>query len=146
MDLIRLHAQLTKIQAEKTWASPSQQVLADLIDGRWGEGLQVFQASAVGEMNESPLQEIATMMAADSGLLWARVEAALRVNPDRPEVKAWGALIVAAKEGKLSAIAWLKQQPKTTPATAAYIQTLLRRLEGDLALMPVVPAIATDGS
>jgi hypothetical protein len=44
MDLIRLHAQLTKIQAEKTWASPSQQVLADLIDGRWGEGLQVFQA------------------------------------------------------------------------------------------------------
>lgn len=146
MDLIRLHAQLTKIQAEKTWASPSQEVLADLIDGRWGEGLQVFQASAVGEMNESPLQEIATLMAADSGLLWDRVEAALRVNPDRPEVKAWGALIVGAKEGKLSAIAWLKQQPKTTPANVAYIQTLLRRLEGDFALMPVVHTIATGGS
>lgn len=131
MDLIRLHAQLTKIQADKTWASPSQELLADLIDGRWGEGLQLFQASAVGAMNESPLEEITTLLEADSGRLWNRVEAALRVNPKRTEVKAWGALIMEAKEGRRSAIAWLKQQPTTTPATVAYIQNLLRRLEGD---------------
>ena len=45
MDVIRLHSQLTKTQAEKNWASPSQQVLADLIDGRWEKALQVFEAS-----------------------------------------------------------------------------------------------------
>jgi hypothetical protein len=64
MDLIRLHAQLTKSQAEETWASPSQEVLADLIDGRWGKALQVFQASSLENT-----QEIATLLAADSGRL-----------------------------------------------------------------------------
>ncbi len=125
MDLIRLHAQLTKSQAEKTWASPSQEVLVDLIDGRWGEGLQVFQSSPENT------QEIATLLAADSGRVWNRVEVALRMNPERPEVKAWGALIVGAKEGRRSAIAWVKQQPKTTLTTIGYIQNLLKQLEGD---------------
>lgn len=125
LDLIRLHAQLTKSQAEKTWASPSQQVLADLVDGRWGEGLQVFQSSPENT------EEIITLLTADAGRLWNRVEVALRMNPNRPEVKAWGALIVGAKEGRRSAIAWLKQQPKTTPANITYIQNLLKRLEGD---------------
>jgi hypothetical protein len=126
MDLIRLYAQLTKSQAEKTWASPSQEVLTDLIDGRWGEGLQVFQDSS-----PENTQEIATLLAADSGRVWNRVEVALRMNPERPEVKAWGALIVGAKEGRRSAIAWLKQQPKNTPKTIDYIQNLLKYLEGD---------------
>lgn len=125
-DLIRLYAQLTKSQAEKTWASPSQQVLADLIDGRWGEGLRVFQASSPDNT-----QEIVTLLAADSGRLWNRVEVALQMNPDRPEVKAWGALILGAKEGRRSAIVWLKRQPRTTPATITYMQNLLKRLEGD---------------
>lgn len=126
MDLIRLYAQFTESQAEKTWASPSQEVLADLIDGRWGEGLQVFQTSSPANT-----QEIATLLATDSGRLWNRVEVALQMNPARLEVKAWGALIVGAKEGRRSAIAWLKRQPKTTPATITYNQNLLKRLEGD---------------
>jgi hypothetical protein len=125
LDLIRLHAQLTKSQAEKTWASPSQEVLVDLIDGRWEEGLQIFQSSPENT------EEIATLLKADAGRLWNRVEVALRMNPNRPEVKAWGALIVGAKEGRRSAIAWLKQQPKTTSANITYIQNLLKRLEGD---------------
>jgi len=125
MDLIRMYAQLTQKQAEKTWASPSQEVLADLIDGRWGEALRVFQASPENT------QEIASLLKADSGQLWNRVEAALRVNPNRPEVQAWGALIRAAKEGRGSAIAWLKQQPKTTTASTDYVKLLLSCLEGD---------------
>jgi len=125
MDLIRLYAQQTQNQAEQTWASPTQQVMAELIDGRWGEGLQVFQASPENT------QEIATLLKTDSGgRIWNRVEVALQVNPQRPEVKAWGALIVAAQQGQKTAIAWLKQQPKTTPATVAYIQPLLKRLDG----------------
>lgn len=125
IDLIRLYAQLTQSEAEKTWASPSQEVLADLNDGRWGEALQVFQASVENT------QEIAVLLKTDSDRLWNRVKAALRVNPERPEVLAWGALILAAQPGRGSAMAWLNQQPKTTPATVAYIQSLLRRLRGE---------------
>lgn len=126
MDLIRLHAQLTKSQAEETWASPSQEVLADLIDGRWGKALQVFQASSLENT-----QEIATLLAADSGRLGNRIDVALKMNPQRLEVEAWGALIVGAKEGRRSAIAWLKQQPQTSPRTVTYIQKLLQHLEGE---------------
>ena len=126
MDLVQIYAQLTKTQADKTWASPSQQILADLIDGRWGEGLRVFQASP----ENTP--EIVTLLKTDSGRLWRRVEAALRVNPDRPEVEAWGAMITAAQHGQKAAIAWLKQQPKTTPDTLEYIQPLLKQLNGEL--------------
>lgn len=126
MDLICLHAQLTKRQAEEIWASPSQEVLADLIDGRWGKALQVFQASSLENT-----QEIATLLAADSGRLGNRIDIALKMNPQRPEVKAWGALIVGAKEGRRSAIAWLKQQPQTSPKTVTYIQKLLQHLEGE---------------
>lgn len=43
MDLIRLYAQFTQGEAEKTWASPSQEVLADLIDGRWGKPCGYFR-------------------------------------------------------------------------------------------------------
>lgn len=126
MDLIKLYAQLTNSQAQKAWASPSQEVLAKLIDGRWSEGLQVFQKSSLEDT-----QEIATLLAADTGRLGNRVEVALRLNPARSEVKAWGALITGAKEGRPRAIAWLKQQPKTTKANITYIQNLLKRLEGD---------------
>ncbi len=125
MDLIELYAQFTQKQAEQTWASPSQQILADLIDGRWGSALQVFESAT------DNIPEVATMLEADRGQLWDRVTAALQVNPNRPEVQAWGALIVAAKSGNDSAIAWLKQQPQTTTSTLSYINKLLSRLEGN---------------
>ncbi len=126
MDLVQMYAQLTKAQADKTWASPSQQILADLIDGRWEGALRVFQTSP----EDTP--EIVTLLKTDSGRLWRRVEAALRVNPDRPEVEAWGAMITAAQHGQKAAIAWLNQQPQTTPATLEYIQPLLKQLNGEL--------------
>lgn len=125
MDLIRLSAQSTQNQATKTWASPSQQVLVNIIDGRWGEALQVFQESA----ENTP--EVITLLETDTGQLWNRVTAALRVNPDRPEVKAWGTLILAVQQGEEEAIAWLRQQPQTTTADLSYIQTLLSHLEGN---------------
>jgi len=122
IDLIRLHSQLTKIQADKSWASPSQQVLADLIDGRWEKALQVFEASPQNA------QEIVTLLKADKGRLWSRVEAALRVNPNRPEVQAWGALILAVQQGQKPANSWLKGQSQTTKDTLTHIQSLLEKL------------------
>ncbi|WP_375510456.1 hypothetical protein [uncultured Nostoc sp.] len=122
MDLIRLHSQLTKTQAQKNWASPSQEVLADLIDGRWGKALQVFEASPHNA------QEIATLLKADEKRLWNRTAAALRVNPNRREVQAWFALILAVQQGEGHANSWLKAQPKITKDDLAYIQNLLASL------------------
>jgi hypothetical protein len=124
IDLIRFHSQLTKVQADKSWASPSQQVLADLVDGRWSKALQVFETSPQNA------QEIATLLKADGGRLSNRVETALRVNPNRPEVQSWGALIVAARQGQVRANTWLQAQPKITKETLANIQSLLGQLEG----------------
>ncbi|MHC5671153.1 hypothetical protein [Nostoc sp.] len=122
MDLIRLYSQLTKTQADKNWASPSQQVLADLIDGRWGKALQVFEASPHNS------QEIVTLLKADEKTLWNRTVAALRVNPNRRDVQAWFALILAVQRGEERTNSWLKAQPKITKDNLAYIQSLLARL------------------
>ena len=125
MDLIRLHSQFTKTQADKNWASPNQEVLADLIDGRWEKALEVFEASPHNA------QEIATLLKADKKRLWNRTAAALRVNPNRREVQAWFALILAVQRGEKHANSWLKAQPKITKDNLAYIQGLFARLNGE---------------
>ncbi len=125
IDLIGLHSQLTKTQADKIWAIPSQQVLADLIDGRWAKALEVFEASSEN------VQEIATLLQMDGGRLWNRTTTALRVNPNRPEVQTWGALILAVQRGEERAISWLEAQPKITPDTLTRIQNLLVRLSNE---------------
>jgi hypothetical protein len=125
MDVIRLHSQLTKSQAEKSWASPSQQVLADLIDGRWEKALEVFAASPQN------VQEIASLLKADEKRLWNRTAAALRVNPDRQEVQAWFALILAVQRGEEAANSWLNAQPKITKDRLVYIQGFLAKLNGE---------------
>ncbi|AFY43887.1 hypothetical protein [Nostoc sp. PCC 7107] len=127
IDLIRLHAQFTKAQAEKTWASPSEQVLADLIDGRWSQALKVFKSSPQNA------QEISILLKAEKGNLWNRVATTLEVNPQQPEVLAWGALILAVQQGNESANSWLEKQPKITKDTIAEIQYLLKRLNHESA-------------
>jgi len=126
MDLIRLHSQLTKSQAEKSWASPGEQVLANLIDGRWGKALQVFESA-------DNLQEIATLLKGDEKRLWNRSVAALRVNPKRQEVQAWFALILAVQRGQEAANSWLETQPQITKDRLADIQGLLAKLDGEVA-------------
>ncbi|HEY9749351.1 MAG TPA: hypothetical protein V6C63_11765 [Allocoleopsis sp.] len=123
MDFVRLHAEATQAQAEKSWASPSQQVLINLIDGRWARALSVFQASVDNS------HEVASLLEGDADRLWNRVEAALKVDPMQTDAKAWGALIVGAKKNKAAAIAWLKKQPKTNAAAIARISKLLDRLD-----------------
>lgn len=123
MDFVRLHAEATQAQAEKSWASPSQQVLTNLIDGRWARALSVFQASVDNS------HEVASLLEGDADRLWNRVEAALKVDPIQTDAKTWGALIVGAKKDKAAAIAWLKKQPKTDSAAIARISKLLDRLD-----------------
>lgn len=122
LDLIRLHSEVTKIQADKIWASPSEQVLADLIDGRWEKALQVFTASPQNA------QEIAILLKKDQGRLWRRVVAAIQVEPDRKAVQAWGALILTVQQGEAEANSWLQEQAKSSTANLDYIQSLTKQL------------------
>lgn len=126
MDLIRLHAQATKVQAETAWASPSQQVLADLVDGQWQPALQMF-----GENFENG-REIASLLKTDTGSIRKRVEAALKVASTQWDLKAWLALLIAAQQGEARAIAWLKKQPKTSSADFKRIETLVKQLHAGM--------------
>lgn len=123
MEFIRLHAQATRTQSEQSWASPSQQALTNLIDGRWARALQVFEASADNS------REIASWLQNGSEPVWKRVVAALKVEPTQKDAKAWGALLIAAQQDQAKAIAWLKKQPQTTPTVVTQITTLLKRLD-----------------
>jgi hypothetical protein len=131
IDLIRLHSELTKIQANTTWASPGQQVMVNLIDGRWEKALEVFRASP-----PQNAQEISTLLKADSGKLWSRVDATLQLNPNRSEVQAWGALIVAAQQGEARAYSWLKEEFKGKQVNLSEISTLLKQLKGEVTVKP----------
>jgi hypothetical protein len=121
LDLIKFHANLTQIQAVSSWASPSQQVLAYLIDGRWSDALKVF------ETEQGNRDEILAMLKNDDGRLWNRVDAMLKVNSDNAEAKAWGALIIQAQDGQQAAISWLLNQRDTDGQTRDRIRDLLDR-------------------
>jgi hypothetical protein len=123
MDVIRWHAQVTQVQAESSWASPSQQVLANLIEGRWERALQVFQSSIAAS------HETADVLKADQGRLANRIKAAGQTGSNQLEVKVWGALLVAAQKGQPAAIAWVKKQPKVTAAEIAQITAFTKRLD-----------------
>lgn len=122
IDFIREHSQLTKKIADRSWASPSQEVLADIIDGRWGEALKVYEASP-----QNPT-EIRNLLKSDTGRIERRINAALEVNPNRSEVQAWKALIVAAKQGTNQGYYWLKTQSTISQKSQTYIQKLLAKI------------------
>ena len=128
LDIIQLHAQVTESQAKQAWASPSQQIYANLLDGRWADALLVFQAAESG----FGVQEIATMLKTDSGTLWDRVAVALKVNPDDSNLQAWSVLMVAAQQNREKAIAYFKQLRKNQAIkseTNLKINELLDHLE-----------------
>ncbi len=105
LDYIRLHATATRAQTSQKWGSASQQIFVYLIDGQWS------QAIATMQKNLHHREEILTMLKTDSGRLWNRVSAAMKVNPNRAEVQFWGGLILMAQQGKGRAMAWVRKQP-----------------------------------
>ncbi|MDX2228104.1 MAG: hypothetical protein NW220_00610 [Leptolyngbyaceae cyanobacterium bins.349] len=128
--VIQWHAQATQTQAEGSWASPGQQILANLLDGRWERATTVFTASLEAS------QEARGILKGDRERLENRVHAILRVNPSKFDGKVWGALLIAAQKTPQAAIAWLQQQPKTNPQERARIQTLIQRLDPSFTDLP----------
>ena len=136
LDLIHWHSQATHAQADKIWASPGQQVLANLIDGRWKPGLLAFESSA-----ESSRETVA-LLKADKGRLQQRVEAALKVNPRQWEPRAWKVLLLAVQQNRAAAIAWLKQR-QATAVEITRANRLIDRL--DPAFTEAEPAASAGG-
>ncbi|MBE9144169.1 hypothetical protein [Planktothrix mougeotii] len=122
LDLIEFHAKITKAQAIAAWASPSQQVLASLIDGRWSEALEVLKN------NPGNQQEIANLLRSNGGRIKNRLNAALLEKPDQLDLKTWGTLMIAAEEGRNEAITWLDEQPETNQKDRQEILELLFKL------------------
>jgi hypothetical protein len=119
LDLIQFHAKITDAQATAAWASPSQKVLAGLIDGRWTEALHVLQTDRMSA------NDLNTLLQADQGRLKLRIQAALAENPEEPDLQAWGALVVAAQQGETEALSWLNQRSLTTDENRDRIRQLL---------------------
>jgi hypothetical protein len=126
IDLIRWHSKFTQTQADKNWASPSQQVQTALIDGRWEQALDV--------LNNLPKsgQEISNLLQADRGKLWNRATVALRLNPSRRSVLAWYYLMLTVQRGQQRANSWLVGQPNITEETKDYLQDLLAKLNEEV--------------
>ena len=122
IDFIGEHSQLTKKLADTSWASPSQEVLADLIDGRWGQALKVYEASP-----QNPA-EIKNLLKSDTGRIESRIDAALKVNPNRSEVQAWKALVIASQQGTNQGYYWLKTQSNISKKSQTYIKKLLAKI------------------
>lgn len=119
LDLIEFHAKITKAQAIAAWASPSQQMLASLIDGRWSEALAVLKSSSGNQ------PEITQLLRSNRGRIKNRLNAALLENPEQLDLKTWGALMIAAEAGRNEAITWLDEQPKTSQKDRQKILELL---------------------
>lgn len=126
LDLVMLHAEVTQMQADRDWASPTQQILAQVMDGRWSKALNLLKTA------HQSGYDVRNLLATNSERLWQRVETALRVNPRQRELQEWGTLILAVRQNRTQAIAWLRRQP---PASTAAKQTI----EQTLALLQPSP-------
>jgi len=127
IDLISLHSQLTQAQAEKTWASPSEQVLADLIDCQWEKAIDVFTASSQN------VREIAALLKTDQGhRLMSRITLASQLEPNNRGVLAWMTLILTVQQGEKSGNSWLKKQSQVSPQNLSYVQDILARLSNEM--------------
>lgn len=117
LDLVKLHVQATKAQANRTWASPTQQILALLIDGRWTKALsQLKTAHQNGH-------DIINFLHANVDHLLPQVETSLIVNPGEADVLRWGTLMKAIQSNNRDAVIWL--QKHKAPADIQQILALL---------------------
>ena len=109
LDLIRLHAQRTRAQADQTWSSQQQHVLAYLIDGQWDKALKTLE--------DQPTVYDATLkrLELDFDSLWRGVTTHLQVHPKDVSTQIWGALLVASRQSPEAGEAWLKKKTSSQP-------------------------------
>ncbi|WAL60835.1 hypothetical protein [Thermocoleostomius sinensis] len=106
LDLVSLHANITRKQAQQAWDSPRSQILALLIDGQWAEAFSVLHNAHRNGY------AISTLLANPSDRLWQRVEAAMREEAGS-DVLNWGILLSALRHDRDAALAWRQAQANT---------------------------------
>lgn len=117
LDLVKLHAQATKAQADRTWASPTQQILALLMDGRWTKALSQLKTAHQND------HDIINFLHANVNHLLPQVETSLIINPGEADVLRWGTLMKAIQSNNRDAVIWL--QKHQAPADIEQILALL---------------------
>lgn len=118
LDVIALHAQVTQTQAKRDWASPSQQILAQIMDGQWAKALSLLKSAHTSGY------DVQNLIATNSDRLWQRIETALRVNARQPELQQWGVLVLAVRQNRAKAIAWWQRQTAKVKTNVTATQTL----------------------
>jgi hypothetical protein len=124
MDLIAMHARITQNQAKASWASPSQAVLATLIDGQWRTALDIF------ENNPEQRTEISELLKTDAGRIGQRIDAAVRVSADVDAI-AWGTLLKAAQGDRNQAMKWANEHVNASSETSQWISGLVAKFYGE---------------
>ncbi|MGB3199679.1 MAG: hypothetical protein WBA99_02185, partial [Nodosilinea sp.] len=137
--LAERHAALTRQQADQDWSTPTQQVLALLIDGRWEAALSRLEA------NPTLLPTLIDRLATDRGRLWSRISAAAAQPNPEPAVYVWGGLALKARQNQPTSLEgatqdWLTRQP-IPAATRQRLNRLLTALSN-----PSSPAVASTGT
>lgn len=117
LDLVKLHAEATKAQADKTWASPTQQILALLTDGRWTKALSQLKTAHQNGY------DIINFLHANVEHLLPQVEVSLSINPGEADVLRWGTLMKAVQTNNRDAVTWL--QKHQAPADILQVLALL---------------------
>ncbi len=123
MDLVARHAKVTKAQADQPWANVGQQVLANLLDGRWQRATQLIHDPTIDR------PEVLDVLKFDPGRVQKRIDAALSFDPARSNVQLWAALRLASQQGKPSAIAWLAKQPRDSSIRRTQTVELLNQFD-----------------
>ncbi len=123
LDYIHLHARVTQAQAAQPSASGVQRIMGYLINGSWVAGLNVLQS------DRTLRPELREMLLSDSGRLTNRIDTALKMMPEDPNVIEWGALLQLSRNSKESAIAWTRRQSRGDSATIAKVQKLLKQMD-----------------
>ncbi len=123
LDYIHLHARVTQAQAAQPSASGVQRIMGYLINGSWTAALNVLQS------DRTLRPELQEMLLSDSGRLTNRIDTALKMMPEDPNVIEWGALLRLSRNSKESAIAWTQRQSKGDHATVAKVQKLLKQMD-----------------
>lgn len=127
LDLVALHAKVTQRNAERDWANAGQDLIAMLIDGQWENSWAFLMAELPRENSVSQvLQE-------DQRSLWRRVEAAVRVSPNRTAVSNWASLMQYLRGGREAAIVQLQGADSVTPVSLTRQQrNILQQLDNAL--------------
>ncbi len=123
LQLMEHHATITRQQAEQDWSTPTQHILALLIDGRWEPALARLEASP------ELLPTLLNRLGVDQGRLWNRISAAAALPDPPPAVYVWGGLALKAQQNQPTnrdgaTPDWLNRQPVPTAARQRLAQVL----------------------